>query len=255
MKGIQKEMIKSYQRVQVFLTANPLPPPATYGTAKEQLDDVVTRLTTHSDDQATTTRLGMAETAREQTLRRGLREKYLMPIARIANAALRGSPGIDKATHLPSPQIPTLQLLSEAAAFRQAATPYEETFVTHGMSADFLARLDAAIEELRQSVTGKDETRRKRTGASSGLADELRRGRQAVEMLNAFVIAQFAGKGEVLDQWRRAKKVLRTGGGRSSPDAPSGPVPAPTPAPVPVPAPTPAATPVPAPSQAEVKAA
>jgi hypothetical protein len=216
MKSTQKQVIESYQRVQVFLTRNPLPAPATYGDAKTMLDDVVAHLTTHSGDQASTIRLGMAETARRRTLRRALRDQHLVPIARIANATLRGSPGIDRATRVPAPQLPTTKLLAEAAAFRDAATPYEDTFVRQGMAADFLARLDAAMEGLRQSQAEHAETKQKRVGAKAGIASEIRRGRQAVQMLDAFVKANFEGNVEVLAKWKSAKKVLRLPGGSNA---------------------------------------
>ena len=227
MKSTQKQLIESYQRVQVFLTRNPLPPPATYGDAKAMLDDVVAQLTTHSGDQASTIRLGMAQTARQRTLRRALREQHLVPIARIANATLRGSPGIDRATRVPKPQLPTTKLLAEAAAFREAATPYEETFVHKGMAADFLARLDAAMDGLRQAQAEHAETKQKRAGSKAGIASEIVRGRQAVQILDAFVKAQFEGNLEVLAKWKSAKKVLRVPGGNNASGESSAPTPTP----------------------------
>ena len=233
MKSTQKQIIESYRRVQVFLTVNPLPPPATYGAAKDLLDDVVARLTTHSGDQEATTRLGMAETQRQRTLRRLLREQHLRPIAEVANAALRDLPGIDKATRVPAAQLPTTKLLAAAAAFREAATPYEQVFVQHGLSADFLAQLDAAIEELQQAEQGHNRTKQRRVGAKTGIANEIVRGRMAVRMLSAFVTARFAGNVEVLAKWRSAKKVLHLNGPGSPSAVSSGPVPAPTPTPAP----------------------
>ena len=229
MKSTQKQVIESYQRVQVFVNHNPLPPPATYGAAKERLDDVVARLATHSGNQAMSTRLGLAESERLRTLRRTLREQHLRPIAKIATAMLGGSPGIDKATRLPSPTIPTTKLLADAIAFRGAATPYETTFVEHGLSADFLTQLDASIEELRQAKGANDRTKQQRVAAKEGIAEELARGRQAVEMLDAIVKARFAGNREVLAVWRSAKKVLAVSGTASSNAAPQ-PVSVPTPA-------------------------
>src|SRR3954467_11285813 len=105
MQGRQKQRIETYQRVQVFLTEHPLEAPATYGGAKDLLDEVVAHLTTHSSSQAANRRLTLAETAPQRTLRRDIREQHLLPITRIANAVLRGSPGIDRATHLPSAKL------------------------------------------------------------------------------------------------------------------------------------------------------
>ena len=217
MQGRQKQRIETYQRVQVFLTENPLTSPATYGAASALLDDVVAQLTAHLGTQAAASRLTLAESERQRTLRRTLREQHLVPIARIANAVLRGSPGIDKATRLPAPYVTTTKLLAEAVAFRETATPYAETFVHHGLAADFLTQLDAAIEELREVQQGQERTIDRKNGAHAGIATEVARGRQAVQMLDAIVKARFAGNGEVLTKWQRARRVKNlTSGGTSS---------------------------------------
>ena len=221
MKARQKHQIEMYQRVQVFLRDNPLAPPASYGGAGEQLDEVVTHLTTHSGSQAASRRLSLAETERQRTLRQQLREQHLLPIARIANAMLRGSPGIDKATRMPSAKLKTTRLLAEAVAFREAAAPYEETFVRQGLAADFLALLDTAIEDLRKVQQDQERTRNRNVGAKAGLVSEVARGRQAVQMLDAIVKARFTRNAEVLEQWQRAKRVKGVGGGSSSGPAPS----------------------------------
>ena len=221
MKAKQKQRIETYQRVQVFLTQNPLTSPATYGAASALLDDVVAQLTAHLGTQAAASRLTLAESERQRTLRRALREQHLVPIARIANAVLGGSPGIDKATRLPARYVTTTKLLAEAVGFRETATPYAETFVQHGLAADFLTQLDAAIEELREVQQGQERTIDKKTGAHAGLVTEIARGRQAVQMLDAIVKARFAGNGEVLAKWQRAKRVKGVGGGSSSSTEPS----------------------------------
>src|SRR6266513_1326319 len=147
----QKQRIEAYQRVQDFLAANPLPEPG-YGEPKTLLDDVVTRLIEHSTDQAAGARLSKAELQRQNTLAAVLREQHLRPIAKIAKATLKGSPGIDKATTMPAANITVMRLIAEAGAFREAAAPYADKFVRSGRPADFLTRLDAAIESLRQAL-------------------------------------------------------------------------------------------------------
>ena len=185
------------------------------------LDEVVAHLTTHSSSQAASRRLGLAETERQGTLRRRLREQYLLPIARIAKATLGGSPGIDKATRMPSPKLRTTALLAEAEAFREAAAPYEETFVRQGLAADFLAQLDAAIGDLRGAQQRQEKMHDRSVGAKAGLKNEIARGRQAVQMLDAIVKARFAGNTEVLERWQSAKRVKGVSGGSSSSAAPT----------------------------------
>lgn len=84
MQARQKQVIEAYQRVQDFLAAHPAPEGSSYSPSKELLDEVVTRLSTHSSDQAAGGRLSRAETQRQKALRATLRELHLRPISKIA---------------------------------------------------------------------------------------------------------------------------------------------------------------------------
>ena len=213
----QKQSFEALRRVQAFLADNPLPPPGSYGGPKELLDDVVARLTGHVNDQVTGGGLSKAEISNQGILRKVLREQHLRPIAKIASAMLRGAPGIDKATKVPRARTTVTQLLAYASSFRTAAAPYEAVFVKNGRPADFLARLDAAANDLLQAQLGQARNFGNAVGAKEGMQDEIARGRDAVEMLDAIVTTAFAGNGQILGRWRSARRVrgLRGGGVRT----------------------------------------
>lgn len=213
MQARQKQVIEAYQRVQDFLAANPLPGGTGYGTPKELLDEVVARLTDHSTDQVAGGRLGRAETQRQKALRTSLRELHLKPISKIAKATLADEPGIDRALKIPAPQLSTTRLIAEAKAIRESVAQHEPTFVKNGRPADFLQRLDAAIEMLRQSFLGKGRNVGRKVGAKEGMAQEIQRGRDAVEMLDAIVTTSFVGQREVIARWKLAKRVQGVPGG------------------------------------------
>jgi hypothetical protein len=217
-EGRQKQVIEAYQRVQDFLAAHPVPPPWSYGLPKALLDDVVERLSDHSTDQVAGRRLSRAETQRQKALRKTLRELHLRPISKIAKVSLAEAPGIQKALVMPAPQLSTTKLISEAKGMRDAVAGYTPVFVRNGRPEDFVEALDAAIEELRQSQLGRARNVGKGVGAKAGLTDEIRRGRQAVEMVDAIVTTAFASNGDVLARWRIARRVqgLPGGGGVSA---------------------------------------
>ena len=213
MQSKQKQVIEAYQRVQDFLNANPAPPPATNGAPKELLDQVVGRLTDHTTDQVAGGRMSRAETQRQKRLRTQLRELHLRPISTIARAVLNDAPAIDRALRMPAPQLSTTKLIAEAMAMRDTIAPHEAVLVSNGRGADFLARLDAAIEELRQSQLGRARNVGRKVGAKAGLSQEIRRGRAAVDMLDAIVTTAFVGNQEVLAKWRAAKRIQLLPGG------------------------------------------
>lgn len=219
----QKQSIEMLQRVQDFLRENPPPESAGYTVQKKTLDDIVAKLTDHSTDQVAGRRLSRAETQRQKGLRRKLREEHLSPIAQIARATLPDVQGIAKALRLPNENMSTLKYCAEAKGMRAAVTPYAATFVEGGRPENFLEQLDAAIEEVRQSVLGKARTLGQHVGAKAGMRKEIQRGRQAVELIDTIVRAGFRGKPDILAKWRSAKRLrLLPGAGAgagATPDA------------------------------------
>jgi hypothetical protein len=204
----QNEAIAMYQRVQDFLRENPpAGASAGYAVQKKVLDDVIARLTDHSTDQVAGRRLSRAETQRQKALRRKLREEHLSPLAQIARATLPDVDGIGQALRLPDDNLATLKYVAEAKGMRSAATPYAAAFIEAGRPENFLEQLDAAIEELRQSVLGKARTKGQHIGAKQGLGNEIKRGRQAVDNIDTVVRAAFRGKMDVLAKWHAAKRL------------------------------------------------
>lgn len=209
----QQQSVEAYERVQDFLSANPPPPGTSYGRPKAMLDEVVARLTEHRTGQVAGARLSKAERNRERALRRTLRELHLRPISKIARALLADRPGIDKALKMPAPRLGTTKLIDEANAMADAVRAHASTFVENGRPEDFLQRLNVAIEDLQGALLGKARWRGTKVGATAGLAEEVRRGRSAVELVDAMVTTLFAGDDERLAQWRSARRVRGVQGG------------------------------------------
>lgn len=218
----QKQQVEAYERAQDFLNTHPAPSGRTYGKAKDTLDGVVGRLTGHRTDQTGGSRLSKAERRREKALQRSLRELHLSPISKIARATLSESPGIEKALKMPAPQLSTTQLIDEAMGMREAVTVYAPTFVANGLPGDFLEQLDAAIAALRGAMLGKARNVGTKVGARAGIAQEIKRGRSAVQMLDAVVTTAFAGDKDTLVKWRVAKRVRAQRGGRPTVPATGG---------------------------------
>jgi len=118
---------------------------------------------------------------------------------------------------LPAPNLSTLKLIAEANSMRAAAAQFKPVFVESGRPEDFIERLDAATETLRQSLLGKARNVGNHVGAKRGLANEIKRGRKAVDLLDTIVRAAFSDRPDVLGRWRVAKRIravtaISTGG-------------------------------------------
>src|SRR5687767_5788092 len=170
-----KQLLERYERVQDFLAANVPPNPApTYATWREELTRAVARLNALLGDAVSGRKDSRDDTKRQYVMRRVLREKHLAPIARIAKAQLASDPVVVKALSMPDSQQPTMKLVAEAIAFRGKAAEHEQVFVQAGRPQDFLARLDAAIENLRATVIGRARSVGKHVGAREGLKQTIK---------------------------------------------------------------------------------
>jgi len=66
-------------------------------------------------------------------------------------------------------------------------------------------------------MEAKERNLRRHVGATGGLAQEIRRGRQLVEILDTIVNDAFRGDETMLAKWRVARRVQRVRGGARSP--------------------------------------
>lgn len=213
-----KQLLESCERVLDFLVAYPPPnPPAKYAERKAELEASVARVHALASDASSGRKASRDMTARQQTLARRLRQDHLLPISRIAKALLGDDPVIQQALKMPDQGIPYAQLAAEAEGMRKDAAEHEQVFVDNGRPADFLARLDAAVAELREALMTRERTVRLHVGANKAIRHEVREGRRIVAMLDAFVQDAFAGDVEVLARWRSARRVKLSPVGGGSP--------------------------------------
>lgn len=209
----QKQVIASFDRVRGWLNRNPLPDaPAKYPERRAELDEVVARLNALLRSQEGGQREVKDDTKRQETARKTLREKHLAPLSRRAKAVLPDEAEIQKSMEMPIVNLATAKLITVAGAMRDTAAKYEQLFVENGRPADFLAKLDAAIEAVRQTVLVKAQNVGRHVGAKEGLKQELRRARRCVRMLDAMVLDVFAGRADVIADWRVSKRVKETTG-------------------------------------------
>ena len=203
-----KQLLESCERALDFLVVYPPPnPPAKYAERKAELEASVARAHGLASDASSGRKASRDMTKRQATLARRLRKQHLLPISRIAKALLGSDPAIQQALKMPAEGIPYARLAAEAEGMRKDAAIHEQVFVENGRPADFLARLDAAVTELREALATRERTVRLHVGANKGLKPEVARARRTVAMLDAYVQDAFAGNAEVLARWRSAKRV------------------------------------------------
>lgn len=92
-------------------------------------------------------------------------------------------------------------------AMSQAAEPYTQVFVQNGLKSTFLDDLNTAIGALHDAVTAADGSRVTSKGATSGIADQIKAGKQAVKLLDAIVRPALANNKTLLAQWSTVRRT------------------------------------------------
>lgn len=207
MQSREKRSIEAFQRVKAFLEVNAVPATGGFAEARATLDDVVARLTELAAAQVFGGRLTRAERVRVAQAVRRLRNHHMKPIATLARGQIEASPNIAQALAMPRAGLGVVNLLAAAEAMKDAAELYQETFIGAGRPQDFLEQLDQAMRAIEEAADGQARTLVTRIGARAGIAQQLRRGRRAVEILDPLVKIHFEGNDAALAQWRSARRV------------------------------------------------
>jgi hypothetical protein len=212
----QKQVMDSFVRVRAFLDAHPTTGALTYTSARQMLDDVVQRLREHAGAQVSGRELSRAEVRRQRDQIALIYDRHMRPIVTIARSQIapESDVGLPAALRMPRTPLGATKALAACDGMLEAARQFEAVFVTHGLPADFLAEFQGARDALERAMGNRATQVGTHVAARAGLTVELRRGRRAVDRLDAIVRASFRGEWMTLTAWRAAKRVhLIPGGG------------------------------------------
>jgi len=203
----QQRKIDSLLRVRDFLDDNADHVGAIKDSeGRKQLDGAIAALTTHGDDQAATDLAMAGQSSRQRALAIELRASHMQPIAKFARAKLRGVP--DFAALVKSGRdLQPKQLVRAARAMATAAAPQADVITRAGFPADTVAQLGTAATALDNAIIERANAKVRRVGSTTGIHEELVKGREAVAMLNAVVSKQFVSDKTFLAAWRAAHRV------------------------------------------------
>src|SRR5438552_1886300 len=136
MQARHGSVLETLRRVQEFLDANQQQLGAINPSARKNLDDAVTAISSHATNQASGSIDARGGTALKQKLRLALRQYHMQPIAIVARRKLRAVAEF-KALTMPAVNANVSQLVAHAAAMGEAAKKHEQIFLDAGLSVDF----------------------------------------------------------------------------------------------------------------------
>jgi hypothetical protein len=206
MRYEQNAVLTSLRRAQQFFDNNSTGLGALNPTARKELDDIVSQLTTLSISQESGRRLGKGETARSHVLRAALRQSHMLPIGEVAKYRLQAVPEFVALTR-PGKDVSAPSLVASALAMADAAAPHAQTFMNSGLSATFLEDLRTAANAVTDSILERDAQQVRRIGATAGLTALEKRGRGMLKILNSLILAQIGTNAQLRREWMTAKTV------------------------------------------------
>jgi hypothetical protein len=116
-------------------------------------------------------------------------------------------------------------ILAAARGMAQAAVQHAEVCVQQeGLPQDFVQQFRAAIDALAGALNVRVEGQRRRTTSRETMAELVKRGIAAVEVLDAIVKPRLESQPELLATWQSAKRSVEPGGGASVADVDLPPV-------------------------------
>ena len=222
MRQEQQRQLDSLRRVQDFVNVHA----AELGSAvsagvKQQLDEAIAQLDAFDNTQGSSKREMDGLTSRRRALAAELRQQHMLPIATFARARLRGVPDFAALANAGKKLQPS-RLVAAARAMATAATPHLGALVSSGFPADTITQLQTAADAVSSAMAQRASTNVRRVGATKGIAQQLRRGREAVRVLSAVVGKQVAGDPVILAGWRAASRVAaKSGSARGDAAAPA----------------------------------
>ena len=210
MRLMQHNVLDTARRVQTFLASQS----AVIGIAvpaplQAQLDAAVTQLATSGQDQEILASAVRGAIASQIAMRKALKVDFLNPMARLARHALRASADFP-ALVVPATGLRKGDFMTKVNAVADAAAKHEKDFVDHGMPADFLAQLQAAVAALNASV----ETRGKQKGllkqAGTAIKDSTKAVRDVLHVIDGNMKRVLKKNQPVLANWTATRRIQAT---------------------------------------------
>lgn len=219
MKNRQGDTLSSLRASRDFLDAHKAEAPVTAASgARKKLDAAITDLAVHMTDQSGGTVTAKLGTKNVKALRVALLRQNMAPISRIAKVTFSG---VQELTPLKTPRgTPSNErLVAAARGMAQAAAPHADVFISDGLPADFIARLNTAADALLVAKDARTRVKGKTSGATKGLITRLKEARQVISVLDGLLSVELAGQPVLLKDWKTIKRLPRA---RSSSAAAAG---------------------------------
>jgi hypothetical protein len=144
------------------------------------------------------------EVAREALLAR------LQAVSQTARVLAEDAPGLDLQFPMPN-SVSDQTLLTTGRKFARDAAPLSSQFIAHGMSASFIADVNALVDGFEHAVRDRGLGREAKRAARVSTQAALTSGRAAVRSLDAIVTNHLRDDEVTRTVWEQARRVVYPG--------------------------------------------
>lgn len=206
----QEHTLLMFQKVVAFIGGYPeltadTPEGRAFASRVAALESTIATIQAAGTTQVTATAESRIDDTKEPELKR-LLVVHLNSIAEVARGLRKTVPGIS-VLKMPSTRNRNLTFVAQATAFAQQGRIYESTLAEHGLPADSMTQLDAAITAYRSSIVSRNTARTDLTTATKGIAENVALGKSIVTGMSGVIKRTFDGRKDVLAGWQSAKRV------------------------------------------------
>jgi hypothetical protein len=182
-----------------------IPPTTVWPQLVTGLDSVNADLAEQIADEESGHSVKRTGTAGRDDAREALKD-LVEAIVRTARAIDETKPGFAEGYRGPS-QLSDRALLDLAIGIARITPPHKADFLSHGMPADFLETLDAAIAKLQQTMTDQSEGKAGVKSAGVEIEETMDQGMSVRRRMDAVVRNVYRDNTAVLAEWETASHI------------------------------------------------
>ena len=205
------QVLQWARRVRDFLVEHPLKSEvAELTTFRQQLDEVIVRLTANAATQEAVTKQSRVQTTEIRRLRRALREGQMKPIVRASRTMPLQIDGTDITFVLPDFRVDHERLASAGDAMVTALKVVGPEFVANGFAPNFVEQLSNTTKALRDAIDLRAAHVSRRTGVTAAMERDGAQAVQLVRVLDTLVRPVINADPELLAAWDNVVQIPRT---------------------------------------------
>jgi hypothetical protein len=209
MRARELRVYESFRRIRVFITGLRSTDTRAFRLALGALNREIDMLARHAVTQEWAPATTREEVARQKDLVDRLLREHMAPLVTTARAQMDPSSDVAlrSAFRMPRGGVSVHRALLLSDTMMRIAEPFSDLFIAEGLPRDWLARFEAARSALEATTVRRAGTVVARSTATQGVATALRRGRLAVNRLDALMRSAHRRDEGILKAWRGAKRV------------------------------------------------